>query len=157
METLCIILGCLCVAAGLIGCVIPVIPGPLLAYCGFFPLLVINKGPSTFIWWMASILLVSAAVLDSVIPALGAKKFKASKYGMAGCFIGTLAGAFFFPLGLVLGPFLGAFAGEMLKGRKIHEAINGGTGALLGFLAGTFYKLFVASLFAYWFIKAAAV
>lgn len=154
MTALFIFIGALCLSLGLVGCILPVIPGPLLAYCSLFPLLAIDKSPSSFVWWAASILLVSAFVLDSVIPALGAKKFKASKYGMAGCFIGTAIGAFFFPLGIILGPFLGAFAGEMIKGRKMNEAISGGAGALLGFLAGMMYKLLVSSLFAYWFISA---
>ena len=153
MENFLTILGILCLLTGIIGCAVPVIPGPALAFFGLFPLIAIEKSPSALAWAICAVLLASAFMADYAVPALGAKKFKASRYGAAGCFIGTITGTFFFPFGLILGPFLGAAAGELLSGRNMREAVNGGTGALIGFIAGTFYKLIVCSIFAIVFIR----
>lgn len=157
MTALFIILGVLCLLIGIVGCAVPVIPGPALAFCSLFALLPIGKSPSGLAWGISAAILVSAFIVDYTVPALGAKKFKASRYGIVGCFIGTIIGAFFFPFGILLGPFLGAVAGELLSGRKMNEALNGGTGALIGFLAGTMYKMFVCGIFAFIFVKYAAV
>ena len=138
---------------GIVGCAVPVIPGPALAFCGLLSLLAIDKSPSGLAWGISALLLISAFVVDYIMPALGAKKFKASKYGVAGCFIGTMIGVFFLPFGILLGPFLGALAGELLSGRNLKESVNGGTGALIGFLAGTLYKMLICSIFAFIFIK----
>ena len=153
MTTLFIILGGLCLLIGIVGCAVPVIPGPALAFCGLLSLLAIDKSPSALAWGISASLLASAFIVDYTVPALGAKKFKASKYGIAGCFAGTLIGTFFLPFGILLGPFLGALAGELLSGRNLKESVNGGTGALIGFLAGTLYKLLVCSIFAFMFVK----
>jgi uncharacterized protein YqgC (DUF456 family) len=57
------------------------------------------------------VLTVVASVLDYVVPAFGARKFNCSKLGILGCAVGTVVGIAFFPLGLLLGPFLGAVVG----------------------------------------------
>lgn len=154
MTVLWITLGALLIIAGIIGCVLPVIPGPALAYCGLLPLIPLDKTPSAAVWALTAALLVSAFIFDAIIPAAGAKKFKCTKYGIAGCIIGTGIGTFFLPLGLLLGPFLGAFIGEIISGRRLSEAAAGGTGAFLGFLAGTAYKLLACSIFAFCFVNA---
>ena len=154
MTILFVILGAILLLTGIVGCVIPVIPGPVLAFCSLLLLIPIDKNPSVLAWCVSAAILVSAFIVDYAVPALGAKKFKASKYGIMGSVIGTMAGAFFLPLGIILGPFLGAMAGELLSGRNLRESVNGGTGALLGFLAGTMYKLLVCGIFAFVFVKA---
>jgi len=154
MTILFVILGTILLLTGIVGCVIPAIPGPALAFCSLLLLIPIDKNPSVLTWCVSVAILVSAFIVDYAVPALGAKKFKASKYGIMGSVIGTMAGAFFLPLGIILGPFLGAMAGELLSGRNLMESVNGGTGALLGFLAGTMYKLLVCGIFAFVFVKA---
>ena len=87
-------------------------------------------------------------VLDMVIPGWGAKRFKCSKWGAWGSVIGGLAGVFFFPAGLVAGPFLGALAGELIAGRRLGAAAWSGVGALAGFLCGVAVKLAACALMA---------
>ena len=88
---------------GLIGCVIPVVPGPALAYCGLLCMIPTSKAPSSFAIAVFGVAALVVTVLDYVVPALGAKRFKCSKCGTWGCVVGTFVGIFFFPLGLLLG------------------------------------------------------
>ncbi len=125
---------------GLTGCIVPVLPGPILAYCGLLCLLLTDAAPpmSALVFFGAATAVVT--VLDYVVPAWGARKFQSSKWGVWGCFVGTIVGMFFMPIGLVAGPFLGALAGELIAGRRVAAACRSGIGSLLGFLAGTFIK-----------------
>lgn len=130
-------------AAGVVGCVIPVLPGPLLSYGGILCLVYSSAPPSTTALVAFGVATAVVTVLDYVIPMIGAKRFDCSKAGTWGAAIGTFVGLFFFPLGLLLGPFLGAFIVELFVKKSVKAAAIGGAGALLGFLAGTFIKLAV--------------
>ena len=55
--------------------------------------------------------------------------------------VGACVGVFFFPLGLLAGPFAGALVGELLAGRNLTDGVHSGFGAVLGFLGGVFAKL----------------
>ena len=138
-----IILGGLLLATGFIGCVVPVLPGPILAYAGLLCLLLTDKPPSVLLLVMTGLIVAVVTVADYVVPALGARKFKCSKWGTCGCFVGTVVGLFFLPVGLILGPFLGALFGELIAGKDAASATRGGIGALLGFLAGVAMKVLV--------------
>ena len=127
--------------AGLVGCVIPIVPGPAFAYCGLLCMIPTSKAPSTLAIAAFGVAALVVTVLDYVVPALGAKRFKCSKYGTWGCAIGTFIGMFFFPLGILLGPFCGAVVGELLARKRAAEAIWGGFGAFLGFLSGVLMKI----------------
>ena len=126
---------------GFIGCVVPVLPGPLLAYCGLLVLIPTEKCPSTFVLVTMGLVVAAVTVADSVVPAIGAKKFNCSRWGTFGCFVGTIIGMFFIPLGILLGPFLGAFCGELIAQKPVGDALKGGFGAFLGFLSGVVLKL----------------
>lgn len=143
MEILYCSIGLLLVLLGIVGCVFPVLPGPILAYCGLFCMIPTQKCPSVTVFVILAVLTLIVTIADSVIPAIGAKKFNCSKQGTWGCLIGTIAGIFFMPIGIIAGPFLGAFIGELIAGKNAYTAMKGGFGALLGFLAGTFLKFAV--------------
>lgn len=139
-EALYVLAGVLWVV-GVVGCVVPVVPGPLAAYAGFLCLLWTPRSPG---WKMAVAVAVGVAVvtvLDFVASAWGARKFKCSKWGAWGGVIGACVGVLFFPAGLLAGPFAGAVAGELLAGRNLTEGVHSGLGAVLGFLGGVFAKL----------------
>jgi hypothetical protein len=88
---------------------------------------------------------IVVSILDYVIPMVGAKRFNCSKFGVWGVAVGTIAGLFFFPLGLVLGPFLGAFIVELIVKKSIADAALGGIGALLGFLASVLLRMLLCA------------
>lgn len=155
MEVAWLSVGWVLVAAGMVGCVVPVVPGPILSYCGILCLLGTSHAPTVAALVAFGVLTVVASVLDYVVPALGAKKFNCSKLGIVGCAIGTVIGIAFFPLGLLLGPFLGAVVGELIAGKSVGKSVWGGVGAFIGFLAGTFLKLVACSIMAIYYAMSA--
>lgn len=147
-------LGGICLFIGFVGCVVPVLPGVACAYAALWTLYPTPYAVTGERLLVGGIVAGVAIVLDSVVPALGAKKFDCSRWGVFGCMVGTLIGIFFAPLGIVLGPFLGAVGGELIAGKALSSALRGGIGALLGFLAGVVLKFAACALFAWWFVQA---
>jgi uncharacterized protein YqgC (DUF456 family) len=68
----------------------------------------------------------------------------ASRLALVGSAVGTVAGLFFMPIGLFVGPFLGALGGEYLHGRKLGQATKVGLGTWLGIVLGVAFKLGLA-------------
>ena len=148
MEVAFVVLAGLVLLLGFVGCVVPILPGPVLSYAGLLLLLPTRYSPSTSMLVVCGALTAVVVVLDYVVPSLGAKKFHCSKWGVFGCMLGTVIGLFFAPLGLFLGPFLGAFLAELASGRSFRASFKGGTGAFIGFVFGLFLKLTVCSVVA---------
>ena len=144
MTIVLIIVGLILALAALAGCVFPVIPGPALSYVA---LLIVAWAKdwtpfSTTFLIIMFVLVVVVSVLDYVVGILGAKKFGASKYGVIGSIVGTLAGIFFFPpFGMLAGAIVGALAGELLAGKKGSAALKAGWGVIVGNLIGAGLKL----------------
>ena len=135
------ILAGLLLLIGFVGCVVPVLPGPIIGYCGLLALIPTERCPSTLVLVTMGLVIAAVTVADYVVPAIGAKKFNCSRWGTIGCFVGTIVGLFFVPIGILLGPFLGAFLGELIAMKPIGAALKGGVGAFLGFLSGVFLKI----------------
>ena len=141
MTILLVILGLICLLVGLLGCVIPVLPGPPLSYVGILLIHFTDKYEfSTPLLLILLVLTVLVTVLDYLIPMWGSKYFGASKWGTRGSFIGTIIGLFFLPWGLIIGPFLGAFIGELMNKNTKGQALKSGLGSVLGLLFGTVFK-----------------
>ena len=135
------ILAGLLLLIGFVGCVVPVLPGPIIGYCGLLVLIPTEKCPSTLVLVTMGLVVAAVTIADYVVPAIGAKKFNCSRWGTIGCFVGTIVGLFFVPIGILLGPFLGAFLGELIAMKPIGAALKGGVGAFLGFLSGVLLKI----------------
>ena len=135
------ILAGLLLLIGFAGCVVPVLPGPIIGYCGLLALIPTERCPAMATLVTMGLVVVAVTVADYVVPTLGAKKFDCSRWGTVGCFVGTLVGLFFVPVGILLGPFLGAFCGELIARKPLGAALKGGFGAFLGFLSGVFLRL----------------
>ena len=133
------------ICLGLVGLVFPAIPGPPLLFAGLWMAAWIEDyqhvGTGSLI---ALGLLAALGVLaDFVAGALGAKKFGASGLSIFGATLGAIVGIFFGPVGLILGPFIGAVIGELMSGRTMDAAGRAGVGATIGLLIGTAAKLAV--------------
>ena len=155
MEYLLIILGALCLLLGIIGCIIPAIPGVPLAYGGLWLLqatdMVQFSWKFLIIW---GIVTVVVTILDTVVPVWGTKKLGGSKMGVWGSTIGLIAGMFLGPWGIIIGPFIGAVIFELIDNKNAHEAIKAGFGAFIGLLTGTILKLICCGMMTYYFITA---
>ena len=154
MDIIWIIISGALIVVGIIGCIVPVIPGPPIGFIGLLLLQLKETPPfSTGFLVIWAVLTVSVTILDYIVPAYGTKKFGGSKYGMWGSIIGLFWGLFLFPpLGIIIGPFAGAVIGEMIKGKKFNKALRSGFGSFIGFVAGIFMKLAVSFFFTYYYI-----
>ena len=153
LDIILIIVSALCLIVGLLGCVLPMLPGPPIAYVGLLLLHATDKvqfSTTQLLVWLLIVIVVQ--VLEHFAPMLGSKYSGGSKWGSWGCFVGTILGLFFLPWGIIVGPFLGAVVGELLKGAESRQAVKSGIGSLIGFLFGTVLKLALCSYFCYQFI-----
>lgn len=154
MEIFWIILGFIFIITGIIGAFLPVLPGTPISYLGLLCLQLTPNPPFSLkflIVWALIVIMVQ--LLEQVASVAGAKKWGASRYGIFGSIAGAILGFFLFPpFGIVIGPIAGAFAGEIYGGKSSDLALRAAMGAVLGFLAGTFLKVIVALIIAYYFV-----
>ncbi len=150
LEIFLLSLGLLCCLAGIVGSILPVMPGPPISWLG---LLLFFFIPDISIdYWFLGITLGIAIfifVMDYVIPILGTKYFGGTRAGTIGSTLGLLVGLFFPPFGILFGPFVGAFLGEILFNINSNSkhAFKSALGSFVGFLASTFMKLLVSIIY----------
>lgn len=149
------ILGGIFIAAGIFGSLVPFLPGPPVCYLGLLIIHFTSRHPfSREFLLIYAALTILVIVLDNLIPVLGTKRLKGSSYGTWGSALGLAAGLLFFPpLGIIIGPVLGAFLGELIHGRGAGQALRSAMGSFLGFLAGTAIKVTLSLVMAYHFIR----
>jgi len=155
MDIFLLLLGFTFICLGIIGSFLPILPGPPTGWIGLLLLHLTKSVPAdwTFLWTTLAIALL-VTLLDYIIPPLGTKKFGGSKYGIWGSTIGLLIGLFFGPLGIVFGPFIGAYIGETLYNSKdSSRAFKAALGSFIGFLFSTALKLVVGIVFLVYFSK----
>jgi hypothetical protein len=132
---------------GIIGSVVPFLPGPLLVFAAgvVHTLLLPEQGMSVWGFVALTLGVVLSYVIDFVSGAVGARWFGASRWGIAGVFVGGLVGIFFGPLGWVLGPLIGGVAFELVFAKKrLQPAAKSAWGSLLGTGVGLVLRLIVA-------------
>jgi uncharacterized protein YqgC (DUF456 family) len=128
--------------------IIPGIPGPpiiLVAATGH-RLWFGQHGVSGLVLICLVLLTAGSVLLDFFASSYGAKKFGATWRGVLGAFLGGLIGIFFNLPGIIIGPFLGALALEMLGGYEIDKASRAGLGATLGMFAGVIGKCVICAV-----------
>lgn len=155
MDIFLTILGFFFISLGLLGAILPVLPGPPIGWLGLLCLYSTAAVPdnSTFLWSTFAIAIL-VTLLDYVIPILGTKKFGGTKKGVWGSTLGLVIGLFFGPIGIILGPFLGAFVGEMIDNSSdSKKALKAAIGSFIGFILSTGLKLMVGGFFFYYFLE----
>ncbi len=148
---------------GLFGAIYPVLPDSLLILAGaVLHHFTVRPGHSVG-WWtlgVLAVLCVLGHVVDFTAGAMGARKFGATRWGAFGGMVGGIVGAiFFFPLGIFLGPVVGALCGELIfAGRSLQPALRSGWGTLLGTTAGMVGKAVIdVTMIAVFFLSALTV
>ena len=149
-----IIFGIFFMILGIIGCLVPVLPGPPISFLGLIFLHLTRFGhfSNTILITLGAIAVV-VTILDYIVPIWGTRKFGGSKYGTRGAAVGLIIGLFLGPLGIILGPLIGAFVGEMIFKDDVGYAFKAGFGSLLGFLTGIGLKLAASFIMTFYFVK----
>jgi uncharacterized protein YqgC (DUF456 family) len=135
------------IVVGLVGAIVPVLPGIPLIFSGIWLIAGVDGYRHLGLGWLLGIAALGAVglVVDLLAGALGAKRMGASSQAVWGALIGTLIGLFFGIPGLLIGPFFGAVLGELSAGNSLLRSAHAGVSAWVGLMFGTLIKL-VSSL-----------
>ncbi len=159
MEVLLVSLGILLLLSGLAFSILPPLPGPPIVWGALLLLkwhggvVPPHSGWSRFlILWFC--IAVASTFMDNLLAIWGTKLSGGSKAGTWGAFGGLLVGLLFLgPLGIIIGPFLGAFVLEIAGGRDFPVALKSALGSLAGFVAGTMLKVGISVWIIYLWIR----
>lgn len=152
MEIFLIIIGVILMLVGLLGALLPVMPGLPFSYLGLLLIQYLYQPFSATFLVIWAVIVVTLMVLDNVIPSWGTKRFGGSSAGVTGSVVGMIVGIFFPPLGFLIGPLLGAFLGELIAGNSSGKALKSAWGSFIGFLTATGLKLIAAMTMTFYFI-----
>jgi len=156
LETIAIVIGSIFVLVGIAGCVLPILPGPVLIFLGLLVLALLKDFSSPLtptLMIVMAILTVIVTIGDYMIPLWGAKKYGTSKWGIWGSVAGMAIGLLFSPFGMLLGAVIGAVAVEWLVQKEKGKAFKAGWGVIVGSLLGAVLKLGVSGMMVYYFIR----
>ena len=153
METVAIILAIVLGVVGIVGSIVPALPGPPLSWLGLLCLYFFGgtnaagepMSTSFLFIWLAVTTLVS--IIDYLVPAWFTKLTGGSKYAGWGAIAGLFIGMIIPPVGMILGALAGAFIAEYVFASKTAvDSVSSAFGALIGFLFGTGLKLIASGL-----------
>jgi uncharacterized protein YqgC (DUF456 family) len=155
METGLMIIALIAGAVGLLGVILPVLPGTILSFGGMICAYFVQGSTITMTQLViCGILSIIVVVLDYLLPGYFTKLFGGTKAGITGATIGTFVGFLFGIPGIILGPFFGAVIGEMVGSKTTFDnAVNIGLGSMLSFLVGSGIKLIVGVYMMFYIIK----
>lgn len=153
-----IVFAIICALIGLVGSIVPGLPGPPVSWVGMLLVYFSSQGgdePMTltvlFIWLAVTVIVT---VLDYVVPAWFTRVTGGNKGASIGAIVGLFAGMLIPPVGIIVGSLLGAFLGDYLvQDRGVWASFKASIGAFLGFITGTGMKLIVSGLMAYEIFK----
>lgn len=157
METLLITGAIICAIIGLAGSILPALPGAPLSFAGLVLLLLCDGADiSTTSIWVSAIFLVIVSILDYVAPIWLTNASGGSKQATRGSIAGLIAGLFFFPpWGIVIGPFIGAFVGELMTHATTGKALKVAMISFVGFILTTGMKIIYSGVLLFMVIKEA--
>ncbi|MGE4433409.1 MAG: DUF456 domain-containing protein [Bacteroidales bacterium] len=141
---------------GVLGSILPVLPGLPLSWLGLLLVKWTDTGATELSWnvliW-TGILTVVVSILDQFMPVWGTRKMGGSRWVVRGAGIGLLFGFFMGPVGIVLGPFLGALLAALFEGQRVSASFLQATGAFIGILVGTVFKLMVGGILIWFYFS----
>jgi len=154
MVTVIFIIAFVLLILGLLGSIIPGLPGPPLSFIGIL-LIHFFTGTqfSTSFLLSCAVIVILVFLLDYFMQVWGVKKFGGGRKAILGTFLGLFMGLLFPPVGLLIGPFIGAFIGALLEVQDDTRALKVAIGSFIGFVTGTILKLVVSSVLLYYAIS----
>jgi uncharacterized protein len=146
MDTTLYIIGAVLIVLGLVGAIVPMLPGIPLIFGGIWLMTAVDHYQHLSVGWLLVIAAVGAVglLLDLIAGALGARRVGASSRAVWGALLGTVIGLFFGLPGMLLGPFVGALLGELAAGNSVLRSAHVGVGTWVGLIFGTIIKLVVS-------------
>lgn len=155
MDTFLFIIIISIIILGVLGTVIPLLPGLPLVFAAIFLYAIITHFQvitvtNVIVYFILAVLGMG---IDFFAGTYGAKRFGASKFGIIGSILGLMAGLITLgPVGLILGPLFGSVIGELFTGKSFNKAVKIGVGSLIGFLGGAVAQLLISLIMAGTFI-----
>jgi uncharacterized protein YqgC (DUF456 family) len=144
--------------AGLLGTMLPILPGSTIILAAAILHHFTVRGPHTIGWWTIAVLAVMTVcsyLVDLISGTVGAKWFGATKWGAIGGLLGMIVGLFFGLIGMFVGPLIGVFLGEIIGGKELLPATKSTWGTLLGTTAGLIARFIIGCTQVLWFAVAA--
>lgn len=144
--------------AGLVGTVVPLLPGTtIILAAAVLHHFMLGEAQSVGWWTLGALVVLTliSYVVELISGSLGAKKFGATRWGAIGGIVGAIVGLFFGIIGIFVGPLVGVLAGELIGGKGLLPAGKSTWGTFLGTTAGMVAKLMIAALMIGWFLVAA--
>ncbi len=142
--------------AGLVGAVVPFIPGTPLVFAGALVYAIATEFTPVGAGRLVILAVLGAAgwAIEHIAGAMGARRAGGGRAAVVGALLGALAGLAFAPLGLLLGPIAGAIAGDLLSGRgpagSVRTGIATAVGVVVGVAAHFAFALAMVALFVWW-------
>ncbi|MCI5179342.1 MAG: DUF456 family protein [Candidatus Electrothrix sp. AW5] len=142
------------IIGGLVGTVFPALPGTALILGGFLVYGLITGFDSLSAWFFIgqTVFVILSYLIEFLATAFGVKMFGGSKAAAWGAVLGSLLVFVLGPIGIIVGPLLGAIAGELIMGEQVKQALHSGFGSFLGFMGGVIANLVISGLMIAWFI-----
>ncbi|MFA5384354.1 MAG: DUF456 domain-containing protein [Eubacteriales bacterium] len=155
MHVIGLILAIILFVIGLAGTILPVLPGAPIIFLGMIVYGLLT-GFSNLTWgffiWQALFTVLTFAI-DYIASMWGTRRHGGSKTALWGSAVGMIiAIPLLGPAGIILGPFLGAFLGELLVSRTPEQALRTGVGSLIGLIGGSVMKLAIEITMIIWFL-----
>jgi uncharacterized protein YqgC (DUF456 family) len=146
MDIVLYLLAAALIIGGMVGSVIPALPGLPMIFGGIWLAAAVDNYRHLGLWWLLLIggLGTAGVIIEFIASTLGAKRVGASRLALWGASLGTLAGMFLGLPGLLLGPFIGAILGELASGTSVLRSAHVGVGTWIGLLFGTLMKLAIS-------------
>lgn len=157
LNTVALIISIILFIIGIMGTILPALPGAALVFAGMllYGFMTQFETLDLYFYIIQGLLLLFTFLADFLVTVASTKKFGGSKKAQWGAALGTILGVIIFgPLGIILGPFLGATIAELISGIELKKAIYTGLGSVLGALGGTVSKIIIEIvMIIYFFIK----
>lgn len=150
MDILLLIIAFVCMIIGILGSLLPVLPGISLCWLGIALLYCTSVIPTNYlILGVTLIIVILFTIANYILPAKGTQRFGGSKAGIWGTNIGLIIGLLApIPFGFIIGPFVGALIGELFfETKNTEQAFKAATGSVLGILVSSFIQFMLCIIY----------
>jgi len=153
-QIIAVIVTALFFLVGVVGTLLPILPGAPVIWLGMlvYGLIAGFENLNSYFFIGQGLLALAVMGVDYLFTAMGSHYFGGSKAALWGAAAGLLVGLLFFPIGLLIGPFLGAAIADLIFRRSTDQAIKAGVGASLGFWSALPIKLILEAIMIIWFV-----